>query len=211
MLFVLGLSPAFAQDAARGRTLYAGICALCHSDPPGSGAINPLVRSADQIRAAINRVSPMRFLGDALSNTDLADIAVYFETVLGPPTNTPDFDIGGQWASATEPWWALFLTQYAGRSLLTGGWLTFDSQGNAIWLYFYESGGWTGPGIYTAKLYRNTGPPFATPPGSETEPPRTTVVGTIAFVFSGRDTADVTFVLEGIRVAHRIVRVTLPP
>ncbi len=108
---MLWLAPAAAQDAIRGRALYAGICAHCHSDPPGSGAINPLVRTADQIRAAINRVSPMKFLGDALSEADLAAIAAYFVTLLGPPTNTPDFNVSGQWASSTQPWWALYVTR----------------------------------------------------------------------------------------------------
>lgn len=205
------LTPASAQDAARGRALYADICARCHSDPPGSGAINPLVRTADQIRAAINRVSPMKSLGAALSDADLAAIAAYFVTVLGPPTNTPDFDVSGQWASATQPWWALYVTQHAGRSALSGGWLTFDTNGAAVWLYFHQAGGWTGPGIYTASLFRNSGPPFATPPGPGAGDPKATEVGTIALVFTDRDNADVTFVLEGVRVAHKIGRVALSP
>ena len=211
LLFAFGISAASAQEASRGRALYADICARCHSDPPGSGAINPLVRTADQIRAAINRVSPMKYLGDALSAADLADIAAYFVTVLGPPGNAPDFNVSGQWASATQPWWGLYVTQYAGRSVLSGGWLTFDPQGRAVWLYFHDSGGWTGPGIYTARLFRNTGPPFATPPGTGAAAPTAEEVGTIAFVFSDRDSADVTFELDGIRVAHKIGRVTFPP
>jgi hypothetical protein len=36
-----------------------------------------------------------------------------------------------------------------------GGWLTFDVQGNAVWLHFHESRGWTGPLIYTARHFRN--------------------------------------------------------
>jgi hypothetical protein len=200
-----------AQEAVRGRALYADHCARCHSDPPGSGAINPLVRTADQIRAAINRVSPMKFLGDALSNADLAEIAAYFGTVLGPATDTPDFNVSGQWANSSQPWWTLYVTQYAGRSVLSGGWLTFDAQGHAIWLYFHEAGSWTGPGIYTARLFRNTGPPFGTAPGPGADAPRSIEVGTIAFVFSDRDTADVTFVLEGTRVTHKIGRVSFPP
>jgi cytochrome c553 len=211
LLAALGAHPALAQDPARGRTLYVDHCARCHSDPPGSGAINPLVRTGDEIRGAINRVSPMRALGATLADTDLADIAAYFVTVLGPPTNAPDYDVSGQWASATQPWWALYVTQYAGRTLLTGGWLTFDQQGQSIWLYFHEAGGWTGPGIYTAKLFRNTGPAFATPPGTGANAPKATEVGTVAFVFSDRDTADVTFTLDGIRVTHRIGRVSLAP
>ncbi len=210
LLTAMGLAPALAQDAARGRALYSSTCSGCHSDPPGSGSVNPLVRTGDEIRAAINRVSPMRSLGATLSSTDLADIAAYFVTVLGPPANAPDFDVSGQWASATQPWWALYVTQYAGRSLLTGGWLTFDQQGNSIWLYFYEAGGWTGPGIYMAKLFRNTGPAFATPPGAGADAPKATEVGSVAFVFSDRNTADVTFTLDGIRVTHRIGRVANP-
>jgi mono/diheme cytochrome c family protein len=211
LLLALGLAPASAQDAACGRALYADICARCHSDPPGSGAIDPRVRTADQIRAAINRVSPMRFLGDALAGADLASIAAYFVTVLGPPTDVPDFDVSGQWASATQPWWALYVTQHAGNSALSGGWLTFDASRDAVWLYFHEAGGWTGPGIYTASLFRNSGPPFATPPGSGAEAPKATAVGTIALVFTDRDNAEVTFVLEGVRVAHRIARVAPSP
>lgn len=208
-LLLLETGTAAAQDTARGRAFYAGICAHCHADPPGHGAIDPRVRTADEIRAAINRVSPMRYLGAALSNADLADIAAYFVTVLGPPTLAPDFDVTGQWASGAQPWWALYVTQYADRSLLTGGWLTFDAAGNAIWLYFYEAGGWTGPGIYTAKLFRNSGPPYATPPASGGSAPKAHEVGTIAFVFSDRDTADVTFVLEGTTITHRIGRVVM--
>ena len=209
-LDLLSFSPAWAQDVVRGRAFYVDICARCHSDPPGSGAINPLVRTGAEIHGAINRVSPMRNLGGVLSGADLADIAAYLVSVLGAPTFAPDYDVSGHWASATQPCWALYVTQYAGRSLLTGGWLTFDAQGNAIWQYFYEAGGSTGPGIYTAKLFRNSGPPFATPPGSGADAPKATEVGTIALVFSDRDHADVTFVLEGIRITHRMGRVSYP-
>jgi hypothetical protein len=211
LLLALWLAPASAQDAARGRALYSDICARCHSDPPGSGAINPLVRTADQIRAALDHVSPMRSLGDALSGADLASIAAYFVTVLGPPADVPDFDVGGQWASSAQPWWTLYVTQHPSRVALSGGWLTFDVNGAAVWLYFHEAGGWTGPGIYTATLFRNTGPPFATPPGPGTDPPKAAQVGTIALVFTDRDNADVTFTLECVRVAHRIGRVATNP
>lgn len=169
------------------------------------------MRTGDQIRGAINRVSPMRTLGETLTDADLAAIAAYFVTVLGPPTNAPDYSVGGQWASTVQPWWGLYVTQYSGRATLSGGWLTFDADGNAVWLYFHESGTWTAPGVYEATLFRNTGPPFGTPPGSGAGAPKATQVGTIAFVFSDRATADVTFVLDGIRVTHRIGRVVLPP
>lgn len=210
-LALLSSAPALAQDAARGRTLYASICSNCHADPPGTGAVDPRVRTGDEIRATINRVSPMRFLGGALSNADLADIAAYFVTLLGAPTNAPPFDVGGQWSSATQPWWALYVTQYASGALLTGGWLTFDADGNATWLYFYESGAWTSPGVYTAKLFRNTGPPFATPPASGAGMPKAIEVGSIVLGFSARDAADVTFAVGGIEVTHRLGRAAYPP
>ena len=126
--------------------------------------MNPLVRSGDEIRAALTRVSPMRFLSEALTATDLADIAAYFEAVLGPPDHSPPFDVTGQWASQSQPWWGLFVTHYANRSLLTGAWLTFDEKGEPRWLYFYESGSWIAPSVYSAALFRNTGPPFGLPP-----------------------------------------------
>jgi len=210
LLLLLGYGSVSAQDAARGRTLYAGICAQCHGDPPGSGSVNPLVRTGDEIRGAINRVSPMGNLGGVLSDADLTDIAAYFVKVLDTTAHAPLFDVSGQWASIVQPWWALYVTQYAQRSLLTGGWLTFDGEGNAIWLYFYESGGWTAPDTYTAQLYRNTGPPFATAPGMGAPAPKATNAGTVALVFSDRDTADVTFGLDGIRISHRIKRVLYP-
>jgi mono/diheme cytochrome c family protein len=65
LLMALG-GAASAQDAALGRTLYVTHCARCHADPPGSGSVNPLVRTADEIRGALGRVSPMRMLNGVL-------------------------------------------------------------------------------------------------------------------------------------------------
>lgn len=211
LVMFLSCASASAQDALRGRTLYAGVCAQCHADPPGSGSVNPLVRTPDEIRSTIARVSPMRNLGATLSDADLADIAAYFVTVLDAPIHVPAFDVTGQWASVMQPWWALYVTQYAQRMLLTGGWLTFDDQGRSIWLYFYEAGAWTASGTYTAQLFRNTGPPFATAPGTDAPPPRALQAGTVTFVFADRETADVTFGLDGTSVRHRIQRVRYPP
>lgn len=210
LLVLLNPAPAAAQDAARGRALYVGNCAQCHADPPGSGSVNPMVRTGAEIRGAINRVSPMGYLGGALADADLADIAAYFVGVLDRPVNAPAFEVTGQWASVVQPWWALYVTQYAQRSKLTGGWLTFDAQGQAIWLYFHESGGWTAANTYRATLFRNTGPPFATAPGTGADAPRANVAGAIEFIFLDRDTADVAFQLDGTRITHRIVRVTYP-
>lgn len=209
LLFVLSVAGAAAQDAANGRSLYANTCARCHSDPPGSGAVNPLVRTADEIRAAINRVSPMGFLS-SLADRDLADIAAYFVTVLGEPAFTPDFNVGGQWIDPAQPWWGLTLTQFAGRKRIAGAWNTFDADSKPIWLYFYDEGAWTGPAIYTAKLYRNSGPPFSTPPEAQGPPPEATLAGTVALVFSNRETADVTFILDGTRVTRKITRFNYP-
>jgi hypothetical protein len=50
----------------------------------------------------------------------------------------------------------------------------------------------------------------AAQPGTGADAPRATPVGEVAFVFTDRETADVTFVLEGIRVTHKIGRVTHP-
>ena len=209
LLFALLGFDALAQDAANGRSLYLNNCARCHADPPGSGSVNPLVRSADEIRAAINRVSPMGFLS-SLADRELQDIAAYFATVLGEPTNAPDFNVGGQWYDPTQPWWALSLIQFSGRKRLTGIWSTFDAEQKPIWLYFYDGGGWTGPRIYTAKLYRNSGPPFSGQPDSQGPPPQATEVGSIALVFTDRTTADVTFILEGTQVSRKITRSNYP-
>lgn len=168
------------------------------------------MRTPDQIRAAIGRVSPMRFLNDALTEGDLADIASYFVTVLGPPSFAPAFGVSGQWANPAEPWWVLYVTQYAAGQLLTGGWLTFDAARNPTWMYFYEGGGWTAPGVYVAKLYRDSGPGYAAVPG-EGEAGRATEAGSVALVFSADGSADVTFALPEQRITHKVRRTALPP
>lgn len=152
----------------------------------------------------------MRYLSDTLSDTDLADIASYFVAVLGPPSLAPGFGVSGQWSSAEQPWWVLYVTQYAAGQLLTGAWLTFDAARNPTWIYFYEGGGWTAPSVYVAKVYRNSGPAFAAVPGNG-ETGKATEVGSIALVFSGDGSADVTFVLPGQRVTHKVRRTALPP
>lgn len=199
---------ASAQDAAIGRTLYVTHCARCHADPPGSGSVNPLVRTADEIRGALGRVSPMRMLNGILSDKDLQDIAAYFVTVLGEPTNAPDFTITGQWWDPERPWMALVFNHFANRKQLSGIWHTFDENGDAIWLYFLD-GAWTGPSIYTGKLYRNSGPPYAQP-ADPAKPATTTVVGEVAIVFSNRESADITFIVNGQRMTRKIARYNFP-
>ena len=102
------------------------------------------------------------------------------------------------------------MTHYANRSLLTGAWLTFDEKGEPRWLYFYESGSWIAPSVYSAALFRNTGPPFGLPPDRGAEAPHASRVGSIAFIFGDRDNADVTFEVESTRTSHRISRVHRP-
>jgi cytochrome c553 len=208
LLQMLFAGAAFAQDAAIGRTLYVTHCARCHADPPGSGSVNPLVRTADEIRGALGRVSPMRMLNGILSDKDLQDIAAYFVTVLGEPTNAPDFTIAGQWWDLERPWMALVFNHFANRKQLSGIWHTFDDSGNAVWLYFID-GAWTGPSIYTGKLYRNSGPPYAQP-ADPAKPPATAVVGEVAIVFSNRESADITFIVNGQRMTRKIARYNFP-
>jgi hypothetical protein len=208
LLLMLFAGAAFAQDAAIGRTLYVTHCARCHADPPGSGSVNPLVRTADEIRGALGRVSPMRMLNGILSDKDLQDIAAYFVTVLGEPTNAPDFTITGQWWDPERPWMALVFNHYANRKQLSGIWHTFDDSGNAVWLYFID-GAWTGPSIYNGKLYRNSGPPYAQP-ADPAKPPATAVVGEVAIVFSNRESADITFIVNGQRMTRKIARYNFP-
>lgn len=199
---------ASAQDAARGRTLYVEHCARCHADPPGSGSINPLVRTADEIRGALGRVSPMRMLNALLSDADLRDIAAYFVTVLGEPTNNPDFNVGDVWWDSSQNGWALLLRQHSGRKQLAGIWYTFDADGKAAW-YLFNGGSWSAPSVYTAKLYRHTGSPLTVP--YDAAALRATEVGTAALVFSNRDVADATFVVDGVRVIKKIGRFSFPP
>lgn len=153
----------------------------------------------------------MRSLAESLAAADMADIAAYFAAALGPPGYAPEFGVSGQWASAREPWWGLYVTQYAGRSALAGAWLTFDGSGNAVWLYFHGSGAWTAPGVYEAILFRNSGPPFGASPESGAGAPNAARAGSIAFVFTDGNTAEVTFTVGGDRTVHRIGRVSLAP
>jgi hypothetical protein len=210
MLCMAGAAVANAQDVASGRATYRATCAVCHSDPPGTGSVDPRVRTADEIRGAMLRVSPMGFLNGVLSAAELDNLAAYFRSILDQPSFAPDFDVSGQWQSQRQTWWTLFVTQYAAGTQLSGGWLTFDATGAPTWLFFYEGGGWIAAGVYSAKLRRNTGPPFATDPNADGSVASTDDVGTIAFVFSDRNAAEVTFDVGGTRVTHRIGRVSYP-
>jgi hypothetical protein len=207
-LCLLGLAPfANARDAARGRTLYVDNCARCHADPPGSGFVDPRVRTGDEILATIQRVSPMRFLSTVITAQDARDIAAYFNESLGPPANRPDYNVGDFWWDEKNGGSSVNLRQFSSRDQLAGIWYTYDSGGNPIW-FIFNGGSWSGPSIYTAPLYRARGTPF-----TATFNPAlygNTEVGVAALVFSNRDNVDFTFTVNGQRTLAKMVRFPFP-
>ena len=100
------------------------------------------------------------------------------------------------------------LRQHSSRQQISGSWYTYDSAGRPTWFTF-GAGSWTAPGVYNGTLYRTSGPPFNVP--HDAAPLNITEVGTFALVFSNREAADVTFVVDGARVAKRISRFPYSP
>ncbi|MDX2218784.1 MAG: cytochrome c [Burkholderiales bacterium] len=199
---------ASAQDSARGRALYVANCARCHADPPGSGFIDPRVRTPDEIRGALNRVSPMGFLQSVITAQDERDLAAYFVESLGPPTNRPDYNVGDFWWDQKNGGSSINLRQFSGRNQLAGIWYTYDASGNPVW-FLFNGGSWSGPSIYTAPLFRGRGSPFT---AAEVDPSRygLTEVGLVALVFSNRDNVDLTFTVSGQRTLAKMVRFAFP-
>lgn len=210
LFFCLTLAVALhagAQDVQRGRALYVEHCARCHADPPGSGFIDPRVRTGDEIMATIQRVSPMRFLGNVITAQDARDLAAYFSDSLGPPTNRPDYNVGDFWWDQQNGGSSINLRQFSGRNQLAGIWYTYDESGNPIW-FLFNGGSWSGPSIYTAPLYRGRGSPFT----AAVDPARygLTEVGVVALVFSNRENVDLTFTVNGQRTLSKMVRFPFP-
>ncbi len=213
LFFLLGMVMLFntvdaaAQDAAKGRTLYVANCARCHADPPGTGFVDPRVRTADEIRGALNRVSPMGFLQSVITAQDERDLAAYFVESLGPPTNRPDFNVGDFWWDQKNGGSSVNLRQFSGRNQLAGIWYTFDAAGNPEW-FLFNGGSWSGPSIYTAPLYRARGTPFA----ALVDPSlySLTEVGVAALVFSDRGNVDLTFNVTGQRTLTKMIRFPFP-
>jgi hypothetical protein len=207
LFLVTMVLPAAAQDAMRGRALYVEHCARCHADPPGSGFIDPRVRTAEEIRGALNRVSPMGFLQSIITAQDERDLAAYFVESLGPPTNRPDYNVGDFWWDQQNGGSSVNLRQFSGRNQLAGIWYTYDSSGNPVW-FIFNGGSWSGPSIYTAPLYRARGTSFT----AQVNPGLygTTEVGVAALVFSNRDNVDFTFIVNGQRTLSKMVRFPFP-
>lgn len=201
------VAPASAQDAARGRTLYVENCARCHADPPGSGFVDPRVRTADEILATIQRVSPMRFLSTLIAAQEARELATYFNDSPGPATNRPDYNVGDFWWDQKSGGMSVNLRQFAGRDQLAGIWYTYDAQGQPVW-YLFNGGSWSAPSIYTAPLYASEGSPFMQPFSAQRFQQRQ--VGTVALVFSDRDNVDFTFIVNGQRALAKMVRFPFP-
>lgn len=207
LAWCLATQAALAQDAARGRALYVTHCARCHADPPGSGFVDPRVRTADEIRGALNRVSPMGFLQGVISPTDERDLAAYFVESLGPPTHRPDFNVGDFWWDQKNGGSSINLRQFSGRNQLAGIWCTYDASGNPLW-FLFNGGSWSGPSIYTAPLFRGRGTPYTADVNVSLY--GLTEVGVIALVFSDRSNVDLTFTVNGQRTLARMVRFSFP-
>jgi cytochrome c553 len=87
---LLPAAPVWAQDAARGATLYmrspqdGRSCVNCHGPDPASNP-NNILRAADNpdaLTKALNTVSAMGFLRPQLTDADRADLAAFLGTVV---------------------------------------------------------------------------------------------------------------------------------
>jgi hypothetical protein len=107
------------------------------------------------------------------------------------------------WAApaGSESGWGVNLTQEGATIFAT--WFTYDLDGTPMWLSVTAPN--TGPGLYSGKLYRTTGPAFNAVPFN----PANVVlaaVGTAIFTFSDGNNASFAYTVNGIAQNKAITR-----
>ena len=84
-----------------------------------------------------------------------AEIAVF------PPPPRPITDYSGLWGNAAEPGWGLSLHQSA-TDVMFGALFVYGADGEAEW-FTLQGGRWESSTLWTATVYRTTGPFHAAP------------------------------------------------
>jgi hypothetical protein len=119
----------------------------------------------------------------------------------GTPPNYQDL----WWRSAgTESGWGVNLTHQG--DVLFATWFTYDTNGSGMWLVMSE-GRPSGPGAWTGRLYRTTGPAFSTGLWDAAQV-KYTDVGAATFRFSDAMNGTFTYTVNSITQSKPIARLS---
>jgi hypothetical protein len=123
--------------------------------------------------------------------------------LFGPVDPTPVATYGDLWwgGEAQNGWGVAINQQY--RTLFCV-WYTYDPSGRTIW-YVIPGGTWSALDTFTGTAYRTTGSPWV---GAPYDPGALvpTAVGSVTFKFTGRDTAIMSYTIDGVTQSKPITR-----
>lgn len=121
----------------------------------------------------------------------------------GPTDSTPVATFGDLWwgGTAQNGWGVAINQQY--RTLFSV-WYTYDTAGRNVW-YVIPGGAWTAANVFSGTAYRTSGSPWLGAPYDRAAL-ALQGVGTVTFTFHGRDTATMSYTVDGVTQSKAIVR-----
>lgn len=130
-------------------------------------------------------------------------------TLGGTPGSPPNYQDLWWRSGGTESGWGVNLTHQG--DVLFATWFTYDVGGNGMWLVMSE-GRPSGPGAWSGKLYRTTGPAYNTGLWDPSQV-KYTEVGAATFTFLGANDASFGYTVNGVSQAKPISRLSFagPP
>jgi hypothetical protein len=85
LLAVSTAAVAQVGDANRGAATYRAVCAMCHNADPMLDRPATAARRPNGVLTAIETIGSMRFIRNALTNGDIADVQAWLDLVVLPP------------------------------------------------------------------------------------------------------------------------------
>jgi photosystem II stability/assembly factor-like uncharacterized protein len=123
--------------------------------------------------------------------------------LFGPADSTPVATYGDLWwgGDSQNGWGVAINQQY--RTLFSV-WYTYDPSGRTIW-YVIPGGSWTAANTFSGQAFRTTGSAWLGVPYNPNALVATPV-GSVTFQFTGRDTAIMSYTIEGVTQSKTISR-----
>jgi mono/diheme cytochrome c family protein len=204
LLTILLAAPASAippGDPVAGQTAFNKSCGGCHGLLP-EAAYSPSV-----ITSAISSVSQMNALGNALTATDLQNIAAY----IGKTVNLQPNYQGLWWAApaGVESGWGINVAHQYNTIFLT--WFTYDATGKGWWLVMTgKPGVGLAANTYSGTIYATTGPAFNAQPFDPSKI-KATQVGTGALTFTDTSNGTFAYTVNGVAQNKAVTREIFGP